>query len=114
MAPVPAVVEGADEAVSAEEVAAVATASTSTEEAVWEEVAAVTTGATTVTAKFACAIDVGKAGIGARFSAVCGIHVSAAVRWRLVGSCCWATGPRFWFGRWAWVLELPSPMLLPA
>ena len=107
MASVPAVVEGADGAVSAEEGAAVATASTSTEEAVWKEVAAVTTGATTVTAKFARAIDVAQAGIGALFSAVGGIHVSAGtdtsghLRWRLVGACCCPAAPRFWFGRWA-------------
>jgi hypothetical protein len=65
------------------------------------KLAAVVLGAMTVTAKLACAIDVAQAGIGALFSAVGGIHVSAALRWRLVGACCWAAGPRFWFGRWA-------------
>jgi len=101
MAPVPAVVEGADEAMSAEEGAAVAMASTTTEEAVSAEVAAMLTGVTAVMAKLACAIGVAQAGIGAQFSAVSGIHVSAALCWRLVGACCWAVGPRFWFVRWA-------------
>jgi hypothetical protein len=63
---------------------------------------AVMTGVTAVMAKLACAIGVAQAGICAQFSAVSGIHVSAALRWRLVGaSCCWAVGPRFWFVRWA-------------
>lgn len=74
---------------------AAATASTATGEAVSAKVAAVVLGATAVTAKLACTIDVAQPGIGARFSAVGGIHVSAALRWRLVGACCWVAGPRF-------------------
>lgn len=98
---------------SAEEGAAVVTASTTTGEAVSTEVAAVTAGAMVVTAKLACAVGVAQAGVGARFSVISGIHVSA-VCWRLVGASCWADGPRFWLGRQVWVLELPFPVPLLA